>query len=288
MPTVAQTKSTMNSGRIDFPKDHQRITPRNIDELMALEPEEIAQMIFAIRNTSWLYGQIKSKSWKQIVRKVDKFNLKEPGMYIPSNLLSQWVDFLSRVLMWREDAHEVATSNSLAHEKRDREKLIHKLTKTVAFGLYMQRVQVVKRFSQTGRSSGDLLNPDKVSVDELLDAWRWCQAYATVLENPKLNSYCNSMQITPDSIASLSYLQLTQLIEAIDDFANKQRLVREVHRRFPSYLDLLGGTSQYTHLYTTPLQQLSHIQLSSLLKELDAMAEAKISYDDDGGIIALS
>lgn len=255
---------------------------------MACEPEEIAKMIYAVRNAAWLYQQIHSKTWKQIIRKVDKYNIKDSAMYIPSNLLSQWVDFLSRVLMWREDAYEIDAGNSLTREKRDREKLISKLTKTVAFGLYMQRVQVISRFAQSKRLPQDLLDANTASIDELLEAWRWCQAYAAVLENPGVNGYCTSININQDSIATMSYLQLTQLSEAIDEFTVKQRLLREVYRRIPNYLDLLGGTPQYAYLYTTPLEDVSLPQLSSLLKELEAMAEAKIGYDDDGGMVALS
>ena len=288
MPAITQTENTMNSGRIEFPKGHQRITPRTNDELMACEPAEIAQMIFVVRNSDWLYRQIQSKTWKQIIRKVDKYDLRDPGVYIPSNLLSQWVDFLSRILMWREDAYEVTAGNSLTREKRDRQKLISKLTKTVAFGLYMQRDQVVRRFAQANRLPQELLDPSTASIEELLEAWRWCQAYAVVFENPALGRYCESVGISQESIASLSYLQLTELMQAIGEFTSRQRLVRAIYQQFPNYLDLLGSTPQYTYLYTTPLENVSLPQLSSLFKELEAMAEAKIGYDDNGGMVALS
>ncbi len=255
---------------------------------MACEPAEIAQMIFTVRNTDWLYKQIHSKTWKQIIRKVDKYDLRDPGVYIPSNLLSQWVDFLSRILMWREDTYEVTAGNSLTREKRDRQKLISKLTKTVAFGLYMQRDQVVRRFAQANRLPQELLDPSTASIEELLEAWRWCQAYAVVFENPALGRYCESVGISQESIASLSYLQLTELMQAIGEFTSRQRLVRAIYQQFPNYLDLLGSTPQYTYLYTTSLEDVSLSQLSSLFKELEAMAEAKIGYDDNGGMVALS
>ena len=266
---VALKKTT----KIIFESDHLRITPYSEDQLMACEPIEIAQMIYLVRNQDWLFEQIKNKSWRECVLQVDSYDITRVSTYISSHVLDNWIKFLIKVIMKRENAHEKEQSDLALRDRRYVEKLLRYLTRTTAFAIYLEREQTKVLFSIAGAKPQDLLDSETATVDGLLEARRWCGAYASVLERGNCQSYFTENSIEIESLARMSVFQLRKLSISIAESKEKTAIFEKIVRQYPG----IQPDTRFD-LKTITLRE---------LQEAEAMLEAKISYNNDGQIIAL-
>lgn|GEM_PF-2536566 len=257
--------------KIVFDSSHSRITPNSREALLACEPLEIAQMIYLVRNQDYIFEQIKNKSWRSIVARIDNYDITRNVVYIQSHLLEEWIEFLVRVIIKPENTHEHEQSELAMRDKRYIEKLLRYLTKTQGFAVYLERSQTINLFALTGQDPRGLLDAETANIDGLLEAKRWCSAYASVLERGNCQSYFLKHGIDQASLGRMSVFQLKALGIWVAEDIEKTLLLKNLKLKYSSY----HGVSDFSDSFS--LRE---------LKECQAMLEAKIGYDDKGQIIA--
>jgi len=273
------------STKIDFGQSYERITPETKAELLACEPLEIAKMIYLARHSELLFSQITSRHWRHTITKIDQFDLTQP-IFIPDILLSEWVQFLQKVLQWRENQQQDNLLFKTEQRYQRSKKLLKELKKNQAFVIYLGRSKLIGSLANIRVELMNTISADEVEYTDLLEAQRWCDVYSEVVNSSVLHNYCQQHGVQESSLDKLTYLQLRDLAEGVSQFAAKQELVETINARFGDWRELIANHPSYLRAQNEPLTSLATAQLKELLRELESLSDSGIGFDAAGNLVA--
>ncbi|MBA3679270.1 hypothetical protein H0W80_03740 [Candidatus Saccharibacteria bacterium] len=273
------------STKIDFGPNYERITPETKAELLACEPLEIANMIYQVRHREMLFSQITSRHWRHTIKKIDQFDLAQP-IFIPNELLGEWVQFLQKVLQWRENQQQDNLLFKTEQRHQRSKKLLRELKKNQTFAVYLSRSQLIGSMANIRLELIDTMRADEVEYTDLLEAQRWCDAYSEVVSSSALHNYCQQHGLQENSLAKLTYLQLRDLAEGVSQFTAKQELIETINALFGDWRELIANHPSYLRAQNEPLTSLATAQLKELLRELESLSDSGIGFDAAGNLVA--
>lgn len=295
MPIKASVETHMpkRSPKVVFDTNHIRITPLTHEELLALEPIEVARLVQSIARNSELRAQIRSKGYRNCLKRTSTFDLNQPT-YLPDGLL----DGCLRLLTWLQKLENQHTNTVLFKQEQERQRakrVLKNLKGNPTFTLYLSRRQVVEDLASRGKAPSDMLELNTTELATLLDASRWCATYSDLKQNPLLAGYCQQHHLSSGLLDRLSYLQLKEIADTIDTQQNedllRQQLIDEVSNRYPDWRNLIQNHPLYKQAQTGPLEKLTNEQLEALLLELEALNDlnqnAGIGFDEGGNLISI-
>ncbi len=267
---------------IEFPREHVRITPPSEQALRALEPIQIARLIKRVREETWLYRQIRSKHYKWVLRRVDSIDFDD--FHVRTELLHGWLEFLTQVLLPRENGYFAYWGAQRAQMQTDKAQLVRELqASSNVLELYLYRAVNSDLLAKVSDEGDVALCLDELSVNELREAKRWCVMYVTLTQAEYFAQYMQDAGIKQQDIDNASYLELASHFESLSDYSERQTLVEVIITNHPQWREILLDDPDYKlHAEKIDLYMQSTDSLLRILEILDTRERVEELFDADG------
>jgi hypothetical protein len=257
--------------RIEFGRDHVRISPISREELRKLEPNDIYKLIRRLYENKPLFNQF-SQNWRRKLAKVRLFNEDD---FVPNEFLLQWVKFIETVLIPKEDGWQKEQDHIQHNRLRfsQEQALCLDLLDHNSYPAFMRRIEFL-------RQNFDAFNASEAAIKEAL---RWCDAHARIASSRVYEEFSQRNELK--ELHKQSYLALIDISRQISRFSRVKALCSQI-RANPDSANILMFETEYQLSPGAELEDLSESELRRILKGLSQMRLAGLSYNSNGSLVA--
>ncbi len=260
------------SGWVNFAQNHIRISPRTLEDLYALENDQLYELTFMVYDNRQLFTQF-SPTWQRRIRIVRNYTSES---YFTDSVLIMWAEFFRRVLIPMEDRWEKGTQDNLDSQMDtdlQHRLLLIDLVDHSALEVYIQKEA----------QRGTVFNVFLASANQARDALRWCNLYEKIQSNQYFLLYQNDH---PELVlSSCSYLQLMHITNSLSAYERKAQLIMQIIED-ENAINLLRQNDKKIFETGKSIWNLSERRLRIILTELKSMTKSGLFFDDEGNLVA--